>query len=376
MKTMAKRIKINTASVEDLLSLYDIGEVLAQRIIHYREQNGYFLSADDLAKVKGVKIELAEILSANIDWQIPAQETTTVPREISTAMLSLIVAGALVFQAAKKLIPNIQQILAHTEDINWVAIWINFSLLAFFIVQVVVQLLWVVTYSTTRKGLKQKADLLATRVLFLQIITILSLALANSIYYQFYAPNRWYSLMSNYGALIAILGVIFAGLFYMPYIVLLWNPYLLTSPKLHRIHDFGIILGSPLYAFGIWILRTTAQWWELLLYAFIGIMLLLGGAYILRTGKSLFQQTVEFVDESSITSRADSLNFWRTWINQKLPNSQDQIQLKQALDEMYKPSPIRTVSGVIIVGAGGWLLLTVIDAVIQWFIQNWLSSLF
>jgi len=105
-------------------------------------------------------------------------------------------------------------------------------------------------------------------------------------------------------------------------------------------------------------------------------MFLLSGIYILRTGKSLFQQTVEFVDESSITSRADSLNFWRTWINQKLPNSQDQIQLKQALDEMYKPSPIRTVSGVIIVGAGGWLLLTVIDAVIQWFIQNWLSSLF
>lgn len=50
----AGKIDINTATVEQLVEVKGIGEVLAQRIIEYRQANGSFKSLNDLENVKGV----------------------------------------------------------------------------------------------------------------------------------------------------------------------------------------------------------------------------------------------------------------------------------------------------------------------------------
>ena len=47
-------ININTASEDLLCEVHGIGEVLAQRIIEYRETNGPFTCIEDLMKVKGI----------------------------------------------------------------------------------------------------------------------------------------------------------------------------------------------------------------------------------------------------------------------------------------------------------------------------------
>ena len=47
-------IALNRASAKELESLDGIGPVLAARIIAYRNQNGPFLSIDDLMKVSGI----------------------------------------------------------------------------------------------------------------------------------------------------------------------------------------------------------------------------------------------------------------------------------------------------------------------------------
>lgn len=48
------RININTASVEELITLPNIGQVLAQRIVDYRQAHGPFQSLGELTEVEGI----------------------------------------------------------------------------------------------------------------------------------------------------------------------------------------------------------------------------------------------------------------------------------------------------------------------------------
>lgn len=48
------RVNINIASAEELQTLYGIGPVKAEAIIAYREQNGFFISAEELINVSGI----------------------------------------------------------------------------------------------------------------------------------------------------------------------------------------------------------------------------------------------------------------------------------------------------------------------------------
>jgi competence protein ComEA len=59
-------ININTARVEELDTLYGIGPVLAQNIIDYRAENGYFECIEDIMKVTGIKSSIYENIKDDI----------------------------------------------------------------------------------------------------------------------------------------------------------------------------------------------------------------------------------------------------------------------------------------------------------------------
>jgi len=54
-KVEPQKIDINRAEVWLLKALPEIGETLAQRIVDYRQQNGWFRNTTDLLKVAGIK---------------------------------------------------------------------------------------------------------------------------------------------------------------------------------------------------------------------------------------------------------------------------------------------------------------------------------
>lgn len=63
--TLAK-VSINTASVEEFMSLSGIGEGKAQKIVKYREENGPFLSIEDLKKVGGIGDSIYDKIKENL----------------------------------------------------------------------------------------------------------------------------------------------------------------------------------------------------------------------------------------------------------------------------------------------------------------------
>ena len=50
----ARKVDLNTAPVDELVRLPGIGEVLAGRIVAYREAHGRFASVDELVAVSGI----------------------------------------------------------------------------------------------------------------------------------------------------------------------------------------------------------------------------------------------------------------------------------------------------------------------------------
>jgi competence protein ComEA len=61
------RLKLDEASLEDLVGLPGIGEARATRIIEYRSQNGSFRSLDELGEATGMNGALLEQLGELIE---------------------------------------------------------------------------------------------------------------------------------------------------------------------------------------------------------------------------------------------------------------------------------------------------------------------
>ncbi|MFS1513570.1 ComEA family DNA-binding protein [Chengkuizengella sp. SCS-71B] len=63
-----EKINVNQASVQQLMTLPNIGEVKAQAIVDYREEHGRFLNRNELMNVKGIGEKTIEKLKGLITF--------------------------------------------------------------------------------------------------------------------------------------------------------------------------------------------------------------------------------------------------------------------------------------------------------------------
>jgi len=66
VSSLSKIVNINTATVQELITLTGIGEVKANSIVNYRTENGYFNSVDELINVKGIGEKILDKIRNNI----------------------------------------------------------------------------------------------------------------------------------------------------------------------------------------------------------------------------------------------------------------------------------------------------------------------
>lgn len=59
-------ININTADIEELITLDGIGEAIAQKIVDYREEAGNFKTIEDIKNVSGIGDKKFEAIKNNI----------------------------------------------------------------------------------------------------------------------------------------------------------------------------------------------------------------------------------------------------------------------------------------------------------------------
>ena len=69
-ETAVEKVNINTAAQEELETLPGIGEVLAQRIVEYREEHGAFTAAEDLLAVEGIGEKRLDEIRECITWEV------------------------------------------------------------------------------------------------------------------------------------------------------------------------------------------------------------------------------------------------------------------------------------------------------------------
>jgi competence protein ComEA len=73
-QTPSFAVNINTATKEELMALPGVGEVMAERIMLYRQDVGPFTSINDLMKVKGIGHKRLEQLKPHITVEPTTRE--------------------------------------------------------------------------------------------------------------------------------------------------------------------------------------------------------------------------------------------------------------------------------------------------------------
>lgn len=368
-------IKINVASVDEISELFGIGQKLARRIVEHRENNGYFHYPDDLEKVNGISKNLAITLSPVIDWEIPSQTEQTKERDWSNIFLAFFVGISVLWIFLNRVVPKFQMLTPYNNAPNYyVKVWIMGSMVVLSVFILLALSTFVIALYSRSVNFSKRITRTGYHLLFVASLGLISLGVGNFAYYQFFASNGWIELIRDQPALSALTWAFGFLISTIPISIALYFPNLRTNIILAHTYDISLVLSSPIFAWMSWSFRSELPIIFSATFGLAGIMFALTGFNMIRSGESAFQFTV--LDSFGEDFRKSvNKSFWQTWVNTRLPDVEQQKELKNALDEIYPPSKFKSIAGAIIFGAGGWIVITAITSVVDWIIQKGLDRL-
>jgi competence ComEA-like helix-hairpin-helix protein len=365
-------VKINLAAEEEIARLYGIGPQLAGRIVRHREAQGPFRKPEDLAVIEGISLDLAITLAPHIDWQISSEPAERSDWVNPVAFLIAIMIGAwFIYRVAwPDFDVSVRNFEGRFED--YLLIWIQGSILLACIFSFLGAVSFFLTFLFPSQ--EKKIFRLVLVLIGCIVVSILSVGLGNLIYYQFVAERGWAQLLGNQFAIAGLLSGIMVAFLAVPNLVFMFYPSVRFGPFFLRTYDLFVALGGVLTAWIVWVFRNVLPLWMLLALGFFGGIILFLGIDLLRTRRSALEVIQASLVDSSALRRVRETNFWKTWVNARLPDPEQQKELKRALEELHPTSRLRTISGLLIFGAGGWILGTVLSSIVEWIVQNWLNT--
>lgn len=372
-------VKINIDDANKIAQLYGVGEELANKIVKYRKSNGYFKNPEDLAKIKGISQRLAETLSPHIDWSTPSNPNEEHPTESPSLFLIsfyIIIVGGILWVLNYGLNTVRYSIQAYhiSPNYGWIRIWIALSFFAAMFFTLVMFLLMSFADLFIRNlAWHKKIKTVAYFFLGMMLFSLLLLGIGNVFRYQ--SVYGWNALLQNTPALIGLCSGISVFIISIPIFCVIWRPLLISNVLFTRFFDIAVLLQSIPELLLSMYLPETFPFYMRLFFVLMGVKDMYFGVTALRSDSSLIQY---YVLPSLISSenKQEEHQSWLKWLNSRLPSPEHQQSLKKALNQAYPPSRLRTVTSVIVVGVGGWLILQSIGAVIQWIIGKGLDNIF
>jgi competence ComEA-like helix-hairpin-helix protein len=362
---------INTDPPEKIAALYNVGEKRARNIVGYRSANGPFKGPEDLAKVKGVGLDLATTLSPWIDWNVP-NTTPTINRPwwlIGLALVLLVVSVALQFL----IYPTWKSALSDWVGSSEHRILVG-SLLLLLISGSVAMLpasclVFVAVMARTEDARFRimKVVVWAVCVVF-GALAVFGVISDGAIAVALLTGGSLQPFMFAWFAATGIIWLIAWSLCG----AILW-PSLGTSAWLSRPLDAAVLLGASFAAWLVWQHRYHLPILDAVVLIPSALILIGAAMYAILTHTSLFGVFCPGL-QRALRKVSPSHN-WQSWVNAPLPGVEQQKALMEALQQAHRRSKWDTMVNVIILGAGGWLLVTVLEAVIHWLIHNWLNAI-
>jgi hypothetical protein len=313
---------------------------------------------------------LAVTLAPHIDWSIPAA-TEAKRREPTQSLIFLLLTLAV---AAVLLVPTVRD-LGDYRLYSRIDIWRNTSFLVLIISAMAILVTSAVGALLAEPVHLQRAKRVQLANVGLSLLAIISLGLANAAHYQFQSSNGWRALIATPAALAGLIFGIIIVLGYVPEILISKWPSL-SSNAIRGGVDIIVVVLSPIVSWAAWAGRDSFPPLHLIPLVIVGVLQVYIGFRAIRTGKPFW-----FSDEivslgGRVVAGKDSDNAnWVKWINSHLPDPEQQKALKRTLDEAHPRSRAQTLGGIIVFGAGGWLLATVLGGVIQTLVQHVLDPL-